>query len=241
MQTPQLDSGESRNDDGHTVVWTDGASRNNQDARVRRAGCGIFYAPGHDLNFSCILPGLVQSNQRAELLAIVLALNRDPRSLELRTDSQYVYDGACAWHSWRERGWRGANADLWLRLSHAMAARPAVSTNFTKVKGHALDIDVQRGRVLPIDKWGNDGADACACAGADRHAVPDSVLRVFAFRNIAATGTHKMMIEILRRRRAAERVAGQTCDDVEPEHELADLSSGLDELAFSESIPGDTG
>ena len=62
LATPQLDSGESRNDDGQTVVWTDGASRNNQDARVRRAGCGIFYAPGHDLNFSCILPGLVQSN-----------------------------------------------------------------------------------------------------------------------------------------------------------------------------------
>ena len=79
-----------------------------------------------------------------------------------------------------------------------------------------------------------------ACAGADRHAVPDSVLRVFAFRNIAATGTHKMMVEILRRCRAAERVAGQTCDDVEPEHELADLSSGSDELGFSESIPGGT-
>ena len=161
----------------------------------------------HDLNFSCILPGLVQSNQRAELLAIVLALNRDPRCLELRTDSQYVYDGACAWHSWCERGWRGANADLWLLFSHAMAARPAVYTNFTKVEGHALDIDVQRGRVLAIDKWGNDGADVYACAGADRHAVPDSVLRVFAFRNIAATGTHKMMVQIPRRRRAAERVA----------------------------------
>ena len=104
---------------------------------------------------------------------------------------------------------------------------------------HALDIDVQRGRVLAIDKWGNDGADVHACAGADRHAVPDYVLRVFAFRNVAAKGTQKMMVEILRHRRAAERVAGQTCDDVEPAHELTDLSSGSDELDF-ESIPGDT-
>ena len=105
------------NDDGQTVLWTDGASRNNQDARVRRAGCGIFYAAGHASNFSCFLPGLVQSNQRAELLAIVLALRRDSRSLELRTDSQYVFDAACAWASWRERGWRGANRDLWLLFS----------------------------------------------------------------------------------------------------------------------------
>ena len=153
--TPQLeaqginrDSCESRNEDGITVVWTDGASRNNQDARVRRAGCGIFYGTAHDFNFSCILPGLVQSNQRAELLAIVLALNRDPRSLELRTDSQYVYDGACAWHSWCERGWRGANADLWLRFSHAIAARPVVYTNFTKVEGHALTLMCNLGACL---------------------------------------------------------------------------------------------
>ena len=89
------------------------------------------------------------------------------------------------------------------------------------------------------EAYPNDGADVYACAGADWHAVPDSVLRVIAFRNIAATGTHKMMVEILRRRRAAERVA-VTRDDVEPEHELADLSSGSDELGFSESIPGDT-
>ena len=123
---------------------------------MRRAGCGIFYGTTHDFNFSCILPGLVQSNQRAKLLAIVLALNRDHRNLELRTDSQYVYDGACAWHFWCERGWRGANADLWLRFSHAMAARPVVYTNFTKLKGDALDIDVQRGHVLACDKFGNN-------------------------------------------------------------------------------------
>ena len=34
------------------VVFTDGACRNNQDARFRRAGYGVFWADGHPLNIS---------------------------------------------------------------------------------------------------------------------------------------------------------------------------------------------
>ena len=77
---------------------------NNADARLRRAGCGIFYADGHPLNFSCLQPGFSQTNQRAELLAIILALRRDNRSLEVRTDSQYCFDGATSWQKWRYHG-----------------------------------------------------------------------------------------------------------------------------------------
>ena len=38
------------------VIWTDGACKNNQDHRFRRAGCGIFYGPAHHMNLSVILP-----------------------------------------------------------------------------------------------------------------------------------------------------------------------------------------
>ena len=72
------------------VIWTDGASPKNQDDRFRRAGSGIYYGHGHPLNMSAILPGLVQTNQRAELLAVVLACLRDPRPLDIRTDSSYA-------------------------------------------------------------------------------------------------------------------------------------------------------
>ena len=51
--------------DGRVVVFTDGACRNNGNARLRRAGCGIYYAPNHANNFSCHVPGRSQSNQRA--------------------------------------------------------------------------------------------------------------------------------------------------------------------------------
>ena len=45
------------------------------------------------MNLSAILPGVVQSNQRAELLAVVLTCLRDPRRLDIRSDSEYVCKG----------------------------------------------------------------------------------------------------------------------------------------------------
>jgi len=228
--------GELHNNDGHVIVWTDGASRNNQDARVRRAGCGIFYASNHVLNCGHFLPGHVQTNQRAELLAIVLALRRDARCLELRTDSQYVFDGACAWSSWRDGGWPGANADLWELFSDTMASRPQGSALFTKVKGHAKDIDVQCGHVLACDKFGNDGADHYACAGADQHAVPGAVVEAVRLQQIAALRVQKMMVEILCTRRIRlVRQAGSLDDALEVEHELAELDA--DEAHGVQSTP----
>ena len=123
-----------------------------------------------------------------------------------------------------------------------MASRSPGSTTFIKVKGHATDIDVQRGRVLACDKLGNDGADACACAGADQHAVPEALLRDVTFRQVAAKGVQRMMVEILRLRRASELVRAQAADDVEPEHEMADVGcpEELDPFVIG-SIPGDAG
>ena len=233
-----VDIGEMRNDDGKKVVWTDGASRNNQDARVRRAGCGVFYASDHVRNFSCILPGLVQSNQRAELLAVVLALRRDPRSMEIRTDSQYVLDGACAWQSWCARGWRGANTDLWRLFSQAMADRSPGSASFIKVLGHATKIDVQRGRVLACDKLGNDGADEYACTGADQHAVQASILQDLKLRRAAAVEVQSMMVEILKTRRIRAPVQAPVSDDVEAEHELLLYPS---DVLPQDSVPSDSG
>ena len=68
--------GEDTTDGEYRVVWTDGASRNNQDCRMRRAGCGVFLGTGNPLNVSCSLPAREQSNQRAELFAVIIALRR---------------------------------------------------------------------------------------------------------------------------------------------------------------------
>jgi len=107
--------------DDRVVVWTDGACRNNQDSRLRRAGAGIFYAKGSSRNSAWALDGHDQTNQRGELLAVVQVMRADNRRLEVRTDSQYVCKGACSWSSWQGCGWQGDHVELWSALAMLMS------------------------------------------------------------------------------------------------------------------------
>lgn len=93
--------------------WTDGGSRNNQDASVHHAGFGIsFLASDHVLNFECYLLGCMQTNPKADLLDIELALRRDSRYSDLSPDCQYASAGALASSSWRDLGFHGACSDM---------------------------------------------------------------------------------------------------------------------------------
>ena len=99
---------------GRFVVFTDWACRHNQDARFRRAGYGAFWADGHPLNISSALGDWSQTNNRAELMAVIACLETDPRPFEIRTDSRYVFNG-CTLHLPRRRAyhWRHSfNADF---------------------------------------------------------------------------------------------------------------------------------
>ena len=102
-------------EDGRVVVFTDGACTDNQDVRLRRAGVGCFWGRGHERNIAQPLPGELQTNQRAELQAIVEVLRVEPRQVEIRTDSQYVIDGVSLhMDARRRRGWLEVdNGDLW--------------------------------------------------------------------------------------------------------------------------------
>ena len=193
------------------TVWTDGACAHNQDDRFRRAGSGIFYGLGHELNWCGMLPGLLQSNQRAELFAVLVACLRDPRPLDIRSDSEWVCNGVSSWREWADTGWPGEHADLWNLLAHELGSRETIAT-VTWVKGHATDLDVARGRTTVEDKKGNDGADELAVAGASKHRVPAEVVKAARARRKAAIETHRMMLAILSARQAAEHEASQDAD-----------------------------
>ena len=80
---------ETRNHD-YVVAWTDGASVCNQDSRFRRAGCGVFFGINDNRNCSFTLPGREQTNNRAELLAVITAMKIYDGNLEIRSDSDHV-------------------------------------------------------------------------------------------------------------------------------------------------------
>jgi ribonuclease HI len=116
--------------EGKVVVFTDGACRDNQVRTLRQAGIGGFWGEGHPLNFGLPLREGEQTNNRAELAAIIRVLELERRPVNIRTDSKYVLDGVLQHRfRWKRSGWRGkrrpiANADLWIALDTILQTRP---------------------------------------------------------------------------------------------------------------------
>jgi ribonuclease HI len=117
-------------------------------------------------NVSEPLEGEVQTNQRAELAAILRALEIAPKNHELQifTDSNYAINCSTVWYSnWQKNGWQTSVAGRVLNRDLVQAIRVlieeretlGVTTEFTWIKGHSNNI-------------GNEAADKLAVRGARR-------------------------------------------------------------------------
>ncbi|KAJ3051576.1 hypothetical protein HDU99_008376, partial [Rhizoclosmatium hyalinum] len=142
------------------TVYTDGACSGNGQ-RHARGGIGVFFGDGDPRNISEPLPGPVQTNNRAELLAVIRALRACPpnAAITIKTDSTYVRKGITEWISnWLRNNWKNAkgdpvvNKDLWEELVVEMNAR-----NRDGVKN--VDIEYIKAHA---GMWGNDQADQLA-------------------------------------------------------------------------------
>ena len=100
-------------------------------------------------------------------------------------------------------GWVGDHADLWNLLGGELRFR-ATSVIVSWVKGHAKQIDIDRGRTTKEDKKGNDGADALAVAGANMHCAAPEVVEAARQRLGVAMSVQRMMLAILHARALAE-------------------------------------
>eukprot|EP00973_Karenia_brevis_P090737 12404021-Karenia_brevis.AAC.1 len=218
---------------GRIVIFTDGACAHNQDNRLRRAGSGVFWAEGHPKNIACKLLGPVQSNQRAELQACILAVQSESRRMEIRTDSQYVYDGvAKSRQRIRRRRWQHIdNGDLWKELDKLLMERAMEEVMFTKIKGHAKFWHIKQGLTTMQNKIGNDWADSLARQGAREHEInKNEVCRLLEAKRLAID-VQNMMIDIV-----LARSQGQTMDDVEDTDagsEVVSVSSDDDIITIS--------
>jgi len=144
-------------------VYTDGSSRRNGQIGAV-AGVGVYFGDYDPRNVSEALEGTPQTNQRAELTAILRALQivLKTQSLEIITDSNYSINCSTVWYkTWEKNGWKNTaggdvlNKDLVLSIRKLINERDATgaSTEFTWIKGHDNDP-------------GNEAADKLAVAGA---------------------------------------------------------------------------
>ena len=106
---------------------------------------------------------LATTNNRMEMMAVIEGLSalKQPCSITLYIDSQYVLKGMTEWlKGWKARGWTTAskepvkNVDLWQRLD-ALVNTAGHKIDWRWVKGHAGDP-------------GNERADALANCGVDK-------------------------------------------------------------------------
>jgi ribonuclease HI len=158
------------------TIYTDGACHNN-GKRGAKAGIGVFFAPDDARNISARLPGQQQTNQRAELFAVLKALetlyiNRSTyrtKIVFILSDSVYVVDGLSRWiYTWERHGWETTvgntviSKDVFKRAKDMLSAlaEDGVFVSFRHVPGH-------RG------VCGNEEADKLARKGATLPEVND--------------------------------------------------------------------
>ncbi|KUL85854.1 hypothetical protein ZTR_07363 [Talaromyces verruculosus] len=150
---------------GMLRIYTDGSSLGN-GKKIAQAGVGVYFGPNDTRNVSEPLKGHRQTNQRAELTAIIRALEIAPRHrpVTIVTDSRYSIDCVTNWfRKWIRNNWQTSdgkpveNKDLIQSILVKINERDSlkVTTTFEWVKGHNRDA-------------GNEEADRLAVDGARR-------------------------------------------------------------------------
>ncbi|THU94313.1 ribonuclease H-like protein, partial [Dendrothele bispora CBS 962.96] len=118
-------------------VYTDGSCDDPRSPHPK-AGAGVFFGPNNPLNCSRRVSG-EQTNARAELYAVLVALQRAPRdrALEINTDSEYVIKSLTFYAPMQSMcGWKCANGDLLRSIVSWIRSRPA-PLSLVWVKAHA--------------------------------------------------------------------------------------------------------
>ncbi|KAH0542606.1 hypothetical protein FGG08_003014 [Glutinoglossum americanum] len=128
-------------------IYTDGSSLGNGKYGAS-AGVGVYFGEDDARNVSEPLAGPRQTNQRAELTAILRAIEIAPLHREVRifTDSNYAIACVTKWYiNWRRNNWRTSlgkpveNQDLVEAILSKIEGREqvGVKTAFEWIKGHA--------------------------------------------------------------------------------------------------------
>jgi ribonuclease HI len=145
-KAPARETGIKKPTEDVIQIYTDGSSRAN-GRRGARAGYGVYFGDGDARNISERLEGEPQTNQRAELMAILAAMEAVPlaQAIQIISDSQYSIKCVTEWGpSWKRKNWVTANntevknQDIIRQLLEKVEARNQAGglTFFQWVKGH---------------------------------------------------------------------------------------------------------
>ena len=164
--------------DGFTLVASDGACPNQQqESRLRRAGCGLFYGDNHPLNCSFAPATACQTSTRAEIRAAARWIHWVWGNQELLTDNKTVLLGFSNLAAFGEHR-MSCHLDLWQRIQKDWERHsPQYRLKVTKVTGHSTVAQCQGDAQLLLHKRYNDAADKLAVAGAIGNQLPPDLVK----------------------------------------------------------------
>lgn len=128
-------------------VYVDGACKTIDNHK--KGGVGVYFGPKDERNYSGKLEGELQTNNRAEIMACIVALKRisnKKEDVEIKSDSQYVVNSMTKWiKKWKINGWKNAknnpvlNKDLLIELEDLKNSfiNNGYKIKWTWVRGHS--------------------------------------------------------------------------------------------------------
>jgi ribonuclease HI len=151
----------------HIKIYTDGCCINNGKIGAK-GGIGVYFGNDDKRNVSKRLEGDTQTNNRAELTAILTALeiiisteNYKEIEFVIFSDSAYSINAITIWiHNWKKNNWMTAkkilvkNKDIIENIYNIMIIVPKLT--FTHIKSHTGKLDDDSIGNMNADKLAND-------------------------------------------------------------------------------------
>ena len=186
---------------GRYLVYTDASAMRPKDPYLRRAACALWAGDSKSDSAAWSLPRPVQTVYRAELFAILVALEVFRGEVEIVSDCKGVVDEAERIRAGGRVSPTSRRADLWVGYRKALSAE-----GFSRVFARWVLSHEKKGsdRISPEDKNGNDQADRLANARAKRIGPTASQGKLYDRRTRQMAAIQSIQLKILTASQASD-------------------------------------
>ena len=156
----------------------------------------------HPLNTSVHQAGQAHTSPRAELLAIVIAIEQSRWPIHIFSDNLGYVTAVQRLLSGEFTPTMKDNRDLWRRIQRRLLPTQK-HIKITWVKGHAGEIDIAKGNFTIAHQNGNNNADTLASEGARKIALPELLFQAHQLRRRIVISIQAMSLACYTRRQQA--------------------------------------
>jgi len=162
-----------------SYIFTDGSGGSTgSDRRRRRCGWSVVQIDESGRAIGILtgsIGGPIQTVPRAELVAVIKALDNIPDDMTLWSDCKYVVDGMHKLQFRPDKPLPKKNRTLWIEARRLLSAR-ANEFIIHKMLAHTTHKDVKDGKLSAWERLGNHVADKYAGDAAERYALDSRLL-----------------------------------------------------------------